>query len=80
MEKTVSEKFGRSRLTLVPPFISIFTSACSGNREVEINGFIADGYEEVREEFSNNFKRRGEVGAACSIYVDGELVVDLWGG
>ena len=80
MEKTLGEKFGRSRLTLVPLFISIFASACSGNREVEVNGFVASGYEEVRSEFINNFKKRGEVGAACSIYVNGELVVDLWGG
>lgn len=29
---------------------------------------------------SRNFARRGEIGAACCIYRDGEKVVDLWGG
>src|SRR5579871_4182702 len=34
----------------------------------------------VRDEFARNFAERGELGAAVSIRVDGEVVVDLWGG
>jgi CubicO group peptidase (beta-lactamase class C family) len=34
----------------------------------------------VREEFERNFEARGEVGAAVSLYLDGRLMVDLWGG
>ena len=34
----------------------------------------------VREEFERNFAERGEVGAAVCVTVDGETVVDLWGG
>ena len=43
-------------------------------------GFVAPGFEEVREEFERNFRERGEVGAAVAAYWHGEKVVDLWGG
>jgi CubicO group peptidase (beta-lactamase class C family) len=45
-----------------------------------IDGYVATGFEQVREEFRENFARRGELGAACAAYVHGEKVVDLWGG
>ena len=45
-----------------------------------IDGYVAPGFEEVREEFRANFARRDEIGAACAAYVRGEKVVDLWGG
>ena len=44
------------------------------------SGFTAPGFEAVKEAFAENFKRRGELGAACCIYYHGEKVVDLWGG
>jgi CubicO group peptidase (beta-lactamase class C family) len=47
---------------------------------VEINGFVADGFEKVADQFEQNFAEHGEVGAACAVRVRGELVVDLWGG
>jgi CubicO group peptidase (beta-lactamase class C family) len=34
----------------------------------------------VREEFERNFQERGEVGASVCVTLDGETVVDLWGG
>jgi CubicO group peptidase (beta-lactamase class C family) len=34
----------------------------------------------VRDEFERNFAERGEVGASVCVTVDGEVVVDLWGG
>ncbi len=40
----------------------------------------SSGVEPVREAFVENFTRRGELGAACCIYQNGEKVVDLWGG
>ncbi len=43
-------------------------------------GFAADGFEGVAEAFARNFSELGEIGAAFAAYVDGELVVDLWGG
>jgi CubicO group peptidase (beta-lactamase class C family) len=45
-----------------------------------VQGFVASGYEEVRDEFEINLRHRGELGGAFAAYVDGELVVDLWGG
>jgi CubicO group peptidase (beta-lactamase class C family) len=45
-----------------------------------IEGSVSSGFEPVRDAFAENFERRGEVGAACCIYKDGEKVVDLWGG
>lgn len=43
-----------------------------------IHGFVAPGFELVQEEFINNFTKRGEVGAAISVFIDNEVVVDLW--
>ena len=46
----------------------------------EIHGEVAAGYEPVRDAFAANFDKHGEVGAAFSLYVRGDKVVDLWGG
>ena len=46
----------------------------------EIQGEVAAGFEPVRDAFQANFDRNGDVGAAFSLYVRGEKVVDLWGG
>lgn len=46
----------------------------------EISGTVAAGFEPVRDAFAANFDEHGEVGAAFSVYVDGEAVVDLTGG
>lgn len=37
-------------------------------------------FERVREVFESGFERGDEVGAAVSVVLDGERVVDLWGG
>ena len=37
-------------------------------------------FEAVREAFERNFDERDEVGAAVCVTLDGETVVDLWGG
>jgi CubicO group peptidase (beta-lactamase class C family) len=37
-------------------------------------------FAEVGEEFERNFVERGEVGAAVAVTLDGQPVVDLWGG
>lgn len=47
---------------------------------VEIQGLITPGFEGVGDAFALNFERHGEVGAACSLYVGEEKVVDIWGG
>ncbi len=37
-------------------------------------------FNEVRAEFERNFRERGEVGASVCVTIDGQTVVDLWGG
>src|SRR5208283_6128219 len=37
-------------------------------------------YSKVKEAFAANFETTNEVGAAVAMYLDGKLVVDLWGG
>ncbi len=49
-------------------------------REVAVAGFVKAGFESVRRSFLENFTHRGELGAACCMYIHGEKVVDLWGG
>jgi CubicO group peptidase (beta-lactamase class C family) len=44
------------------------------------NGTCVPQFAEVQEEFERNFAERGEVGASVCVTVDGETVVDLWGG
>ncbi|HMQ28477.1 MAG TPA: serine hydrolase domain-containing protein, partial [Acidimicrobiales bacterium] len=46
----------------------------------DIDGWVADGFEGVREAFAANFDKGSEVGAAFSAYHKGNKVVDLWGG
>lgn len=48
--------------------------------EAEISGTVAPGFEPVREAFAGNFSARGELGGAVCVVVDGDVVVDLWGG
>jgi CubicO group peptidase (beta-lactamase class C family) len=45
-----------------------------------IEGGVIQGFEKVQDVFIKNFKTKHEVGAACCVYIDGEKVVDLWGG
>ncbi|MBB1242409.1 beta-lactamase family protein [Streptomyces durbertensis] len=47
---------------------------------VDVQGTVADGFEPVRDAFAENFTRRGDRGAAVTVYRDGRPVVDLWGG
>jgi hypothetical protein len=47
---------------------------------LESGGYVAAGFEQVQDVFEENFRIRGETGAACAAYSDGECVVDLWGG
>src|SRR5215475_15727038 len=45
-----------------------------------IDGFVASEFEPVLDTFAANFAERGEVGAAVCVYLNGEPVVDIWGG
>lgn len=45
-----------------------------------VQGTCDDSFNGVRDAFVANFTQRGEVGASLSLSVEGESVVDLWGG
>ena len=47
---------------------------------VDIGGWVEASFEPVLDAFAENFDSRGEVGAAVCVYLDGEPIVDLWGG
>jgi CubicO group peptidase (beta-lactamase class C family) len=46
----------------------------------EIRGTFKDGFASVRDAMASNFDKGLDVGASVAVTVDGELVVDLWGG
>ncbi|MPY59126.1 serine hydrolase domain-containing protein [Streptomyces spongiae] len=46
----------------------------------QVHGHCDPRFEAVRTAFEENFRARGEVGAAVSVTLDGVTVVDLWGG
>ena len=47
---------------------------------MEIHGICKPGFEAVRDAFEANFAEGLEIGAAAAVTVDGEFVVDIWGG
>jgi CubicO group peptidase (beta-lactamase class C family) len=47
---------------------------------VQIHGTCKPGFEKVKDAFAENFNTFGDVGASLAVMLDGELVVDLWGG
>lgn len=46
----------------------------------DINGTVADGFGAIADAFERNFAEHGELGAAFSLYVDGDAKVDIWAG
>jgi CubicO group peptidase (beta-lactamase class C family) len=47
---------------------------------MNIDGICDERFAGVRDAFETNLKERGDVGASFAMSVDGEMVVDLWGG
>lgn len=45
-----------------------------------ISGTVAPGFEPVRDAFAENFAQRDEHGAGFALRIEGETVVNLWGG
>jgi CubicO group peptidase (beta-lactamase class C family) len=50
------------------------------SRHGTVDGFVAPGFEGVRDAFTRNLEYRGELGGACAAYHHGALKVDIWGG
>jgi CubicO group peptidase (beta-lactamase class C family) len=47
---------------------------------VKIEGTCDPRFTRVQDAFAENFEKRGEVGAAAAVVLDGKPVVDLWAG
>ena len=47
---------------------------------MEVHGHCDEKFAEIRELFARNFDDHGEVGASFAATVEGEFVVDIWGG
>ena len=47
---------------------------------VEIHGTWDERFVGVRDALAQNFDDAGDVGACAAVMLDGELVVDIWGG
>jgi CubicO group peptidase (beta-lactamase class C family) len=45
-----------------------------------IDGYVAEGFEPVRETFAHAFARGEELGAGFAVVIAGETKVELWGG
>jgi CubicO group peptidase (beta-lactamase class C family) len=45
-----------------------------------VGGFVDVGYGPVMDAFVANFEERSDLGAACAVYVNERLVLDVWGG
>jgi len=47
---------------------------------VKIEGTCDPKFNRVKDVFAENFEKRGEVGAAAAVMLDGKSVVDIWAG
>ena len=45
-----------------------------------VNGYCDEKFSEAREVFSKSISTGFELGAAISLEIEGEMVLDLWGG
>jgi CubicO group peptidase (beta-lactamase class C family) len=52
----------------------------TGPRGIQVEGYVAPGFERVKDAFVENFTSRHELGGGCCVYRHGEKIVDLWGG
>lgn len=56
------------------------TEVGAGDLSATVDGFVAPGFEPVRDAFATHLAQGREEGAAVCAYVEGRPVVDLWGG
>ena len=50
----------------------------ANSKTFQAEGFVAPGFESVKEMFENNFSRGAEESCQLCVYVGEEMVVDLW--
>src|SRR6478736_5554848 len=58
----------------------IKTNVSARGKTFAINGYCAGRFAPVLDAFLENYRVEDEVGSAFSVVLDGERVVDLWGG
>ncbi|GAB3199074.1 serine hydrolase domain-containing protein [Nocardioides hungaricus] len=46
----------------------------------QVHGFVAEGFEEVRDVFASNFVEHDDLGASCAVHDGERFLVHLWGG
>jgi CubicO group peptidase (beta-lactamase class C family) len=51
-----------------------------GMTAVKVEGFVDDRFAGVRGAFAENFEKNGDIGASFCATLNGETVVDIWGG
>ncbi|KCZ60269.1 hypothetical protein HY30_12430 [Hyphomonas chukchiensis] len=51
-----------------------------GMAKAEVQGFVHDKFEGVRDQFQTHLDTGADIGASFCVTKDGETVVDLWGG
>ncbi len=52
----------------------------STHHSASIDGTCSPAFDRVRDAFEASFSQRDEIGASVAVWVDGQLVVNLWGG
>ncbi|UCD08974.1 MAG: beta-lactamase family protein [Dehalococcoidales bacterium] len=50
------------------------------SEDIQVHGYCEDNFTPVKEAFAENFKQGMECGASFAATIDGEFVVDIWGG
>src|SRR5262249_8190460 len=60
--------------------LDLDTRVAARGASFQIAGTHSPEYRPVVDAFIENFKIEDEIGAACSIVLDGRTVVDIWGG
>merc|ERR1711874_823096 len=58
--------------------LGVVSMGQSSSKSVSVEGFVAPGYESVREMFERNFRRGSDESSQLCVYVGEEVVVDLW--
>ncbi len=48
--------------------------------EIEIKGYCDPKFEQIKEPFADNFKKRLEVSASFAAIIDGKTVCNIWAG
>jgi CubicO group peptidase (beta-lactamase class C family) len=56
------------------------TDATNIQSKAQVEGRCSDRFAPVREAFAHNLESGQDIGASVAVFVDGEPVVDLWGG